>query len=130
MFNSDCRATAARALAKSNLLQNKCDCSSPLSLSFPPTLCLSLSFCQCTLASPAGVWQLNISLGNEALFRNHYKARKSCPMSLAKTHGKCCVCLCVCAFFTFTMSHPSGALWFCSSRIALPLRWSPAVPET
>lgn len=41
------------------------------------------------------MWQLNISLGNEALFRNHYKTRKSCPTSLAKTHGKLCVCTCV-----------------------------------
>lgn len=57
----------------------KCDCLC-LSLSLPPaSSSLSLSFCQCALASPAGVWQLNISLGNEALFRNHYKARKLVP---------------------------------------------------
>ncbi len=111
-------------------------------LAFPsPSLsrCLSLSFCQHALASPAGVWQLNISLGNEALFRNHYKTRKSCPTSLAKTHGKLCacvsvgVCVCVCRWVlvcvpylhhpSFCSTHP----WLFASKITLPFRQSPAV---
>lgn len=112
--------------------QNKCclfyfSCL-PLPGSLPPySLRLLLPFCQCILASPAGVWQLNVSLGNEALFRNHYKARKSCPMSLAKTHGEalgllvCRVCVCVraCAAYLRHQSlraHP----WLFASMLILP----------
>lgn len=73
----------------------------PLMLS----LCLVLSFCQCTLASPAGVWQLNISLGNDALFKNHYKTRKSCPLCLAIAHGKVYVSVGVCVLVGFPV-HP------------------------
>lgn len=107
-----------------------------LARSLSPPLRLLLPFCQCTLASPAGVWQLNISLGNEALFRNHYKARKSCPMSLAKTHGEApgrlvcecvcarrrvCVCVCVHACVAYLryqsfFTHP----WLFASMIILP----------
>lgn len=111
-FNSDHWAIVAGALAKSKFSSKQVWLSVSLSLSpcvfLPPSLPQALAlFCQCTLASPAGVWQLNISLGNEAVFRNHYKGRKSCPMSLAKTHGKLCVSMCVCVLHL-------RCQWFCT----------------
>lgn len=95
----------------------------PIIPSSSPILLLPFApFCQHTLASPVGVWQLSLSLGSKALFRNHYKTRNFCPLSITAAHGSVylSVCVCCCVFLrspSFCSTHP----WLFASKITLCL---------
>lgn len=100
----------------------------PIMTSSSPVLLLPFApCCQHTLASPVGVWQLSLSPGSKALFRNHYKTRKFCPLNRTAAHGSVylSVCLCVCCCVSFCSTYP----WLFASKITLSLKQSPAVLE-